>query len=190
GVGDRPLRLLRAVRGLELVELPLAEQCCGFGGTFALKNSETSTAMLADKMRNVLDTGAQVLCAGDNSCLMHIGGGLSRLKTGVQTVHLASILASTEEEPWAAATRWPGWAVQPFRRPRTRRWPTRNYVATCAKRPRRSGPSAPRSSPRWRTGSGCAARARRRSGERRVGKVRRPRRGGSTVAKKEAEEGA
>jgi len=105
GVGDRPLLLLRAVRGLELVELPLAEQCCGFGGTFALKNSETSTAMLADKMRNVLDTGAQVLCAGDNSCLMHIGGGLSRLKTGVQTVHLASILASTEEEPWAAATR-------------------------------------------------------------------------------------
>jgi len=105
GVGDRPLRLLRAVKGLELVELPLAEQCCGFGGTFALKNADTSTAMLADKMRCVLDTGAQVLCAGDNSCLMHIGGGLSRLRTGVRTVHLAEILASTEEEPWAAATR-------------------------------------------------------------------------------------
>ncbi|EID54598.1 Fe-S oxidoreductase [Saccharomonospora xinjiangensis XJ-54] len=102
GVGDRPLRLLRAVRGLELVELPQAEQCCGFGGTFALKNAETSTAMLADKMRCVQDTGAQVLTAGDNSCLMHIGGGLSRLRTGVRTVHLAEILASTEEEPWAA----------------------------------------------------------------------------------------
>ena len=94
-VGDRPLRLLRRVRGLDLVELPAAEQCCGFGGTFALKNAETSTAMLADKMRHVLDTGADVCTAGDASCLMHIGGGLSRLRTGVRTVHLAEILAST-----------------------------------------------------------------------------------------------
>lgn len=100
-VGDRPLRLLREVRGLDLVELPQAEQCCGFGGTFALNNAETSTAMLADKMRCVQDTGAQVLTAGDNSCLMHIGGGLSRLRTGVRNVHLAEILVSTEEEPWA-----------------------------------------------------------------------------------------
>jgi len=95
-VGDKPLRLLRAVRGLDLVELPDAESCCGFGGTFAMKNAETSTAMLADKMRRVLDTGAQVCTAGDSSCLMHIGGGLSRLRTGVRTVHLAEILASTE----------------------------------------------------------------------------------------------
>ncbi|OLF15401.1 (Fe-S)-binding protein [Actinophytocola xanthii] len=102
GVGEKPLRLLRAVRGLELVELPAARSCCGFGGTFALKNADTSTAMLADKMRNVLDTGARVLTAGDNSCLMHIGGGLTRLNTGVRTLHLAEILASTEEEPWVA----------------------------------------------------------------------------------------
>ena len=102
GVGEKPLRLLRAVRGLELVELPGATECCGFGGTFALKNAEVSTAMLADKMSHVLDTGAQVLTAGDNSCLMHIGGGLSRLSTGVRPLHLAEILASTEEEPWAA----------------------------------------------------------------------------------------
>ena len=94
-VGDRPLRLLRRVRGITLVELPDAEQCCGFGGTFALKNADTSTAMLADKMRAVLDTGAEVCTAGDASCLMHIGGGLSRLRTGVRTVHLAEILAST-----------------------------------------------------------------------------------------------
>ncbi|MCP2170449.1 (Fe-S)-binding protein [Goodfellowiella coeruleoviolacea] len=105
GVGDKPLRLLRAVRGLDLVELPAADSCCGFGGTFAIKNAETSTAMLADKMRGVLDTGAEVLTAGDNSCLMHIGGGLSRLRSGVRTVHLAEILASTEEEPWPARTR-------------------------------------------------------------------------------------
>ena len=95
-VGEKPLRLLRNVRGLTVLELPAADQCCGFGGTFALKNAETSTAMLADKMRNVLDTGAEALTAGDSSCLMHIGGGLSRLRSGTKTVHLAEILASTD----------------------------------------------------------------------------------------------
>jgi L-lactate dehydrogenase complex protein LldE len=96
-VGDRPLRLLRNVAGLDLVELPDAEVCCGFGGTFALKNADTSTAMLADKMRNVLATGAEVCTAGDSSCLMHIGGGLSRLNAGTAAVHLAEILASTRD---------------------------------------------------------------------------------------------
>jgi L-lactate dehydrogenase complex protein LldE len=95
-VGDKPIRLLRAVRGIELVELPGDDQCCGFGGTFALKNSDVSTSMLADKMRHVLTTGADVCTAGDSSCLMHIGGGLSRLRAGVRTVHLAEILASTD----------------------------------------------------------------------------------------------
>jgi L-lactate dehydrogenase complex protein LldE len=94
-VGDRPLRLLREVRGLDLVELPDAESCCGFGGTFALKNPDVSTAMLADKMSNVLATRAEVCSAGDSSCLMHIGGGLSRLHTGVRTVHLAEILSAS-----------------------------------------------------------------------------------------------
>jgi L-lactate dehydrogenase complex protein LldE len=98
-VGDKPVRLLRSVAGLTLIELPEADQCCGFGGTFAIKNSETSTAMLADKMRNVLDTRAEICTAGDASCLMHIGGGLSRLRTGTTTVHLAEILAATREEP-------------------------------------------------------------------------------------------
>ncbi|SHE66105.1 L-lactate dehydrogenase complex protein LldE [Streptoalloteichus hindustanus] len=102
GVGDRPLRLLSAVRGLDLIDLPEAETCCGFGGTFAVKNAEVSTAMLADKMRCVAETRAEVLTAGDNSCLMHIGGGLSRMRVGVRPVHLAEILASTEEEPWPA----------------------------------------------------------------------------------------
>ena len=93
-VGDRPVRLLREVRGLELVELPDAYTCCGFGGTFAVKNADVSTAMLADKMAGVLATRAEVCTAGDSSCLMHIGGGLSRLNTGVRTIHLAEILAS------------------------------------------------------------------------------------------------
>ena len=96
-VGDKPLQLLRQVRGLTLTELPDAEVCCGFGGTFAVKNAETSTAMLADKMAGVLSTHAEVCTAGDTSCLMHIGGGLSRLRSGIRTVHLAEILASTEE---------------------------------------------------------------------------------------------
>jgi L-lactate dehydrogenase complex protein LldE len=96
-VADRPVRLLRQVAGLELVDLPDAEVCCGFGGTFAVKNADTSTAMLADKMRNVLGTRAEVCTAGDSSCLMHIGGGLSRLRAGVKTVHLAEILASTRD---------------------------------------------------------------------------------------------
>jgi L-lactate dehydrogenase complex protein LldE len=113
GVGDRPLRLLKAVKGLDLVELPAADTCCGFGGTFAVKNADVSSAMLADKMTCVLETGADVVTAGDNSCLMHIGGGLSRLQDsadarsrerifGVHPLHLAEILASTEEEPWTA----------------------------------------------------------------------------------------
>ena len=83
-----------------LVDLPDALECCGFGGTFAVKNADVSTAMLSDKVRSVLDTQAEVLCAVDSSCLMHIGGGLSRGRTGVRTMHLAEILASTEEQPW------------------------------------------------------------------------------------------
>jgi L-lactate dehydrogenase complex protein LldE len=97
-VGDKPIALLRAVDALELVELPAADQCCGFGGTFAIKNADTSTAMLADKMRNVLDTGAEICTAGDSSCLMHIGGGLSRIRAGSKTLHLAQILAATRED--------------------------------------------------------------------------------------------
>jgi L-lactate dehydrogenase complex protein LldE len=99
-VGDKPVQLLRAVTGIDLVELPAADQCCGFGGTFALKNADMSTAMLADKLRNVQATGAEVLTAGDSSCLMHIGGGLSRLRVGTRAVHLAEVLAG---DGWEAA---------------------------------------------------------------------------------------
>jgi L-lactate dehydrogenase complex protein LldE len=94
-VGDRPQRLLRAVAGLELRELPSAVECCGFGGTFAVKNAEVSGAMLADKMQHVVDSGAEYCCASDASCLMHIGGGLARTGAAVRTTHLAEILAAT-----------------------------------------------------------------------------------------------
>jgi L-lactate dehydrogenase complex protein LldE len=94
-IGDRPLRLLRAVRDLTFVALPRADECCGFGGTFAIKNADVSTAMLADKLASVRETQAEVVTAVDNSCLMHIGGGLSRQGVPVRTMHLAEILAST-----------------------------------------------------------------------------------------------
>jgi L-lactate dehydrogenase complex protein LldE len=94
GLGDRPLRLLRAVRDIELAELPEAGECCGFGGAFAMKNADTSVAMVADKIARIRETGADVVCATDDSCLTHIGGALSRLRSGVRAVHLAEILAS------------------------------------------------------------------------------------------------
>jgi L-lactate dehydrogenase complex protein LldE len=96
-LGRKPAELLSKVRGLNLTELPDATQCCGFGGTFSIKNPEVSAAMLSDKITCVLETRAEVCTAVDNSCLMHIGGGLSRQRTGVRTLHLAEILAATEE---------------------------------------------------------------------------------------------
>jgi L-lactate dehydrogenase complex protein LldE len=99
GVGDRPTRLLAAVDGLTLVDLPRSEACCGFGGTFAVKNADTSVAMGLDKVDDVLGSGAEVLTAGDTSCLMHIGGLLSRRRSPVRVMHLAEILASTGREP-------------------------------------------------------------------------------------------
>jgi L-lactate dehydrogenase complex protein LldE len=99
-LGDRPTRLLGRVEGLELVELPGAQECCGFGGTFSVKNPDVSAAMGADKVAHAVRSGAEYLVAADNSCLMHIGGTMSRLKAGMRPVHIAEILAGTEEEPF------------------------------------------------------------------------------------------
>jgi L-lactate dehydrogenase complex protein LldE len=96
GLDDKPPALLRAVGGIDLVELPEARECCGFGGTFSIKNADTSVAMAADKIRCILDTGAEICTAADNSCLMHIGGALSRQRAGVRTMHVAEILASEQ----------------------------------------------------------------------------------------------
>ena len=95
GVGDRPRLLLAAVDGLTLVDIPRSEACCGFGGTFALKNEDTSVAMGMDKADDVVSTGAEVLTAGDTSCLLHIGGLLSRRGSPIRVMHMAEILAST-----------------------------------------------------------------------------------------------
>lgn len=94
-VGDAPTRLLRNVRGLELAELPRAQECCGFGGTFSLKNADTSSAILADKCDSIERTGAEFCTALDGSCLLQIQGGLSRRSAAVKTIHLAQILAAT-----------------------------------------------------------------------------------------------
>jgi len=97
-IGDRPQRLLQAVRGVTLTPLANYDQCCGFGGTFAVKNADVSAAMLSDKVRCILDTGSEICAATDNSCLLQIGGALSRQVTGVRCMHLAEILASTESD--------------------------------------------------------------------------------------------
>jgi L-lactate dehydrogenase complex protein LldE len=100
-LGDRQQRLLATVRGIGLEPLPEADQCCGFGGTFSVKNADVSSAMLEDKTASIKSTGASLCTGGDASCLMHIGGGLSRQGSQVGTLHFAEILASTKQEPAA-----------------------------------------------------------------------------------------
>jgi L-lactate dehydrogenase complex protein LldE len=102
-LGDRPSRLLAKVRGLEFVPLPNLDRCCGFGGTFSVKNAEVSSAMLSSKLQDVLATGAEFCTALDNSCLMHLGGAMHRQYAGMKTIHMAQILASTESTPAEAS---------------------------------------------------------------------------------------
>jgi L-lactate dehydrogenase complex protein LldE len=97
-LGDRPLRLLGKVRGLELAPLQNMDRCCGFGGTFSVKNAEVSSAMLAAKLQDVVATKAEYCTAVDNSCLMHLGGAMHRQYAGMKTIHLAQILASTADQ--------------------------------------------------------------------------------------------
>lgn len=98
-LGERPYRLMAKVRGLDLVPMPHVERCCGFGGTFSVKNGEVSSAMLAAKLQDVLSTRAEYCTALDNSCLMHLGGAMHRQYQGMKTIHLAQILASTQDSP-------------------------------------------------------------------------------------------
>ncbi|MGW4028814.1 (Fe-S)-binding protein [Streptomyces sp. NPDC004838] len=109
GLGDRPRRLLRAVKGLELRELPGADECCGFGGSFAVKNAAVSAAMGRDKVRNAVATGASVLCGADNSCLTHLGGIIRRQDEPLRPLHIAEILRATEDPP----LRGPGTDTEP-----------------------------------------------------------------------------
>ena len=103
-VGERPLQLLRAVQGIDLVELGDATECCGFGGTFAMRNADTSVAMGTDKAGHVLASGAEIVTSADNSCLMHIGGQLAKGHSGVRPLHYAQILAATRDHPLDTGT--------------------------------------------------------------------------------------
>jgi L-lactate dehydrogenase complex protein LldE len=98
-IGDRPQRLLGSVDGLKLVDLPGADQCCGFGGTFAVKNPDTSVAMGTDKVDAIVASGAEVLASADTSCLMHLGGLLSRRASPLRVMHIAEILATSAGSP-------------------------------------------------------------------------------------------
>jgi L-lactate dehydrogenase complex protein LldE len=103
-LGDRPYRLLSKVRGLQQAPLANVDRCCGFGGTFSIKNAEVSSAMLAVKLQDIVSTGAEFCTALDNSCLMHLGGAMHRQYAGMKTIHLAQILAATQESPAEATS--------------------------------------------------------------------------------------
>jgi L-lactate dehydrogenase complex protein LldE len=99
GVKQQPRLLLQSVRGLELVELPGAEVCCGFGGTFCVKYPAISTKMVDDKAADILATGADLVLAGDLGCLMNIAGRLSRLGSTIEVRHVAEVLAGAIKQP-------------------------------------------------------------------------------------------
>lgn len=93
GTKEEPRRLLRALRGCELLEMPHSEHCCGFGGTFAVKMPDVSVGIVEEKIKNAQASGARVLVACDSSCLMHIAGAMSRQKVPIRCLHLAEALA-------------------------------------------------------------------------------------------------
>ncbi|MEE9325467.1 MAG: (Fe-S)-binding protein [Dehalococcoidia bacterium] len=95
GVESEPRRLIKAVKGVEFVELERSDQCCGFGGTFSVKYSDISGAILQDKIDNIRSSSAEVMIANDTGCLMHIAGGLSRQGIPMKTMHLAELLAQS-----------------------------------------------------------------------------------------------
>ena len=99
GIKAQPRRLLAAVAGLRLVELPGAETCCGFGGTFCVKYPDISNKMVADKVDDVVATGADLLLAGDLGCLMNMAGKLTRTGAPVAVRHIAEVLAGDTETP-------------------------------------------------------------------------------------------
>jgi L-lactate dehydrogenase complex protein LldE len=99
GIKQQPRLLLQSVHGLELTELPDAEVCCGFGGTFCVKYPAVSTRMVDDKAADIAATGAEVVLAGDLGCLMNIAGRLSRLGSQVEVRHVAEVLAGSTRQP-------------------------------------------------------------------------------------------
>lgn len=97
GLRSEPRELLSRVKGAELVEMRNADVCCGFGGTFSVKYPEISAGMLDNKIEAIEEAGLRAVVSGDASCLMQIGGRLSRIGSGVRTMHLAEVLDSRED---------------------------------------------------------------------------------------------
>ena len=102
GLREQPRRLLRQIAGAEAGDLPDAETCCGFGGLFSVKMPELSGAMLSAKLESIAASGADTVVATDVSCLMHMGGGLSRAGSPVKVRHIAEVLADTGTGPGPA----------------------------------------------------------------------------------------
>jgi L-lactate dehydrogenase complex protein LldE len=98
GVKEQPRRLLRSVAGLKIVELPGAEVCCGFGGTFCIKYPAISDRMVGDKATEIVATGADTLLAGDLGCLLNMAGKLTRRGSGMRVRHVAEVLAGMADE--------------------------------------------------------------------------------------------
>ncbi|MBS5594447.1 MAG: (Fe-S)-binding protein [Clostridiales bacterium] len=98
GVSEEPLTLLKNVKGLEYIELDKADRCCGFGGTFSVKQPEISEQIVAEKAQYIINSGADVLCGADQACLMNIAGRLDRMKDmgqmphPVKVMHIAEVL--------------------------------------------------------------------------------------------------
>ena len=95
GVREQPRALIRSVAGAEFVEMDDSERCCGFGGAFSVKYPEISTAMLTDKVKNIVNSGADAVVGCDMGCLMNIQGMLSRMGSEVKTIHIAQLLAGS-----------------------------------------------------------------------------------------------
>jgi L-lactate dehydrogenase complex protein LldE len=93
GVEHQPQALLSAVHGASLVELPYADECCGFGGVFSAEHPEISSAMLARKLENIANSGADLVVSCDAGCMTNINGGLHRLGQSARLVHIAEILS-------------------------------------------------------------------------------------------------
>jgi len=93
GISEQPRRLIRNIKKAELVEMKDSDRCCGFGGTFSVKYPVISTAMVDDKVHNIIASGAHAVTGCDVSCLMNIQGRLSRIGSPVKTLHIAQLLA-------------------------------------------------------------------------------------------------
>jgi L-lactate dehydrogenase complex protein LldE len=96
GVMEQPRKLIKKIRGAEFIEMYDSDRCCGFGGAFSVKYPEISTAILEDKVKNIIDSKAEIVTGCDMGCLMNIQGLLSRKKLPVRALHIAQLLASQD----------------------------------------------------------------------------------------------